>query len=257
MIEQRSRLAIKLASAERYLMWYAPPLFCNHIRIAEFPKSGGTWLSQMIAEMADLDFPRNQRMTWRRGVQHSHLPGPAGARKTVLMVRDGRDVCVSAYFHFLQPGREVNSRLVTQWRAHLSEYDISDVSCTMPIFIKMFFERMKIGGRSINWKTHLNSFQLDNPNLCIVKYEDLLFQPCKEMYRIADFLNLDVSQSKVEKVVDKYSFANQRKINSHKQDNIAFLRKGIAGDWKTHFTEEARLLFDSLAGHELQLLGYE
>jgi hypothetical protein len=35
------------------------------------------------------------------------------------------------------------------------------------------------------------------------------------------------------------------------------MRKGVIGDWRNHFTEEACKVFDQFAGNELIRLGYE
>jgi len=41
------------------------------------------------------------------------------------------------------------------------------------------------------------------------------------------------------------------------KEKNSFMRKGIVGDWKNHFSKEARKLFDELAGEQLIMLGYE
>jgi len=35
------------------------------------------------------------------------------------------------------------------------------------------------------------------------------------------------------------------------------LRKGVAGDWRNHFSKDAKQVFNKLAGKELIKLGYE
>jgi len=41
------------------------------------------------------------------------------------------------------------------------------------------------------------------------------------------------------------------------EDKKSFLRKGISGDWKTHFSLEAKQVFNYYAGDILIGLGYE
>ncbi len=41
------------------------------------------------------------------------------------------------------------------------------------------------------------------------------------------------------------------------EDRGDALRKGIVGDWRNHFTREAAEIFESRAGDQLRLLGYE
>ena len=47
------------------------------------------------------------------------------------------------------------------------------------------------------------------------------------------------------------------KREAGKEDRNNFLRKGIAGDWKNHFNEEAANIFHHYAGETLIKLGYE
>ena len=62
---------------------------------------------------------------------------------------------------------------------------------------------------------------------------------------------------RAEKIVDKYSFKNQTKREPGTQDDGAYLRKGITGDWKSHFSKQDRELFAEMSGNELLLTGYE
>jgi hypothetical protein len=41
------------------------------------------------------------------------------------------------------------------------------------------------------------------------------------------------------------------------EDQFSFLRKGIVGDWRNHFSAEAAVVFDAHAGSALIELGYE
>ena len=47
------------------------------------------------------------------------------------------------------------------------------------------------------------------------------------------------------------------KRNPGEENKHSFLRKGVAGDWKNHFSKEARQVFNKFAGRELIKLGYE
>jgi hypothetical protein len=58
-------------------------------------------------------------------------------------------------------------------------------------------------------------------------------------------------------VVDEFSFERQAGRPSGQEDRTSFLRKGVVGDWRNQFSQEAREVFDRYAGEELILLGYE
>ena len=95
MIEKRSYFGVKLGAVQRYAMWHYFSFVFSNIRVTEFPKSGGTWLCQLLGEVLELPFPRNKPLPIGQCIQHSHYPGPISDHKTIMMVRDGRDLVVS------------------------------------------------------------------------------------------------------------------------------------------------------------------
>jgi hypothetical protein len=57
--------------------------------------------------------------------------------------------------------------------------------------------------------------------------------------------------------VEKYSFKRQAGRAQGQSNKHSFVRKGITGDWKNHFTEEACQVFARHAGSQLIRLGFE
>ena len=254
-METRSSSLIKLHAAQRHLVWkFLQPLY-GHVRVAEFPKSGGTWLCQLISAATDFDFPRNQRIPFTsKCVQHSHLPGPT-KHPTILVVRDIRDVLTSAYFHFLMDSKEKDPFLLSKWKEIMRGSDISDVKKTMPVFIKKFHENFEVSRNKTNWASHTKSY-LDQPDkILVVKYEDMLVDTKSVLQHVLAWRDLDPKHG-IDQVVATYSFKNQTKREQGEEDRSAFLRKGIAGDWKNNFNQEAIDIVDSYYGAMMRKLGY-
>jgi hypothetical protein len=91
-----------------------------------------------------------------------------------------------------------------------------------------------------------------------VRYEDLLVRPNEEVERLLDFLGVDTDERLVEHCVSSASFEKlSRGRQRGQEDPSSFYRKGVAGDWKNHFSEEDRLVFKEEAGELLIRLGYE
>src|SRR5262245_12144672 len=65
-----------------------------------YPKSGTSWLCQLLSSYLDIPHPRRFRLPIAMpSVLHAHwLPEPQ-LPKTVYVARDGRDVMVSLYFY--------------------------------------------------------------------------------------------------------------------------------------------------------------
>lgn len=71
---------------------------------------------------------------------------------------------------------------------------------------------------------------------------------------------LDERQPNVKRaqfIIDDNSFAQQTGRNPGEESKSSFLRKGIAGDWRNHFTPEAAEIFDHYCGDALIATGYE
>jgi hypothetical protein len=114
-----------------------------------------------------------------------------------------------------------------------------------------------------NWRRLVGRAVEDGPALLgsdytEVRYEDLLERPYEEVGRLLGFLGVDARGTLVERCVLSASFERLSKGRERGQeDPSSFYRKGIAGDWKNHFTEEDKRVFKEEAGELLIRLGYE
>jgi hypothetical protein len=72
------------------------------------------------------------------------------------------------------------------------------------------------------------------------------------------FLGADAGEETVRRCVVSAGFERWAKGRKRgEEDSKAFLRKGIAGDWKEVITEEDKRIFKEAAGDLLIRLGYE
>ena len=74
---------------------------------------------------------------------------------------------------------------------------------------------------------------------------------------VRELVGLDLDKERAEEIVNRFSFRNQSGRKPGQENIRSFLRKGIVGDWKNHFTSEARQVFNQHAGDALKMLGYE
>lgn len=239
---------------QRYLLWKHFQPAVNNIRVCEFPKSGGTWLSQMLSEVLELPYPRNNRLPFSQCIQHEHFIGPTDY-KTIVLVRDGRDVMVSAYFHFLIAEHNRPPHLLKKWRGLMNVEDINNVQKHLPKFIEVFSKNYKVASRPIDWASHINS-HIISKKVLIIKYEDLLLNAELELEKIINWYNLKPKRDYAS-VAQEFSFQNQTKRLPGQENNQSFLRKGIAGDWKNYFNDDALYVFNRLSKDTLIQLGYE
>jgi len=238
-------------------MWHILRERLNLVLISEFPKSGASWYAQMMSEALNIPFPRNQSPNLESCIMHGHHLYHNRFGKMVGVVRDGRDVVVSAYYHFLFENNRNSRRSVESYRSRVGFSDFDNIRDNLPKFIDYLFQEFSSGRTHFSWSESINSFYGDS-NVCIVKYEDLLSKAAEELNRTIQFLDFPiVNMDRLEEVVAKYSFKNLTKRNPGQENIKSFIRKGIAGDWKNHFSKEASLRFHAYAGDELIIAGYE
>ena len=257
MKDKRSKIEIRYAAIKRLLIWHYFNNIYRGILITEFPKSGGTWFSQLITESTNLPFPRNVTPKFQRNIMHGHFLYNSNFGKCLGVIRDGRDIMVSAYYHFLFQNDRNSLKNISKNRQKLPFENYEDIKTNMPRFIEYMFTSFTDKWSHFSWDACIRSFY-ENSNVHIVKYEDLLKDAVHEIERALSFLEFPLADGvDISKVVSKYSFENQTKRESGQEDKKSFLRKGISGDWVNHFSKESRELFAHYAGDELILAGYE
>jgi len=222
--------------------------------VNEFPKSGGTWVGQMLGRALGVPFPRNRLPVLRTSIMHGHYLRPWGIDNVVVIWRDGRDVMVSWYHQQLIP-HQWNEGQVRRSRRELPLADYGDVYGNLPAFIEYAFSRPH--SPRFSWADFARRWH-GRKGAVHVRYEDLRQDTPGELRRIVrslrgEGLGLDEATA----IAEEFSFERQAGRRAGEEDKGSFLRKGVVGDWRNHFSREARETFDRFAGEELILLGYE
>ncbi len=252
--------AKRMSYTKRKYLSESPPLLINSI-----PKSGTNLLDSLLKEFPGFA-PRAGRtlMEWggtsdrtinrissiKSGYyQLAHLPMDEKLAiyldklglKTVMIVRDPRDVLVSNYKYVLNMD-------VT----HKSHKYIKDQPNNI--------ERIKaciVGREGVIapiydvYKSY--SGWLDSKNCLVVKFEDLVGSKgggCDKIQRekvvaILKFLDVVVSEAELDHIVEKM-----------KSPNTPTFRAGKTGGWKSHFDDELLSFFDDHIKDMMALYGY-
>ncbi|MEW4152177.1 sulfotransferase domain-containing protein [Bacillus thuringiensis] len=175
--------------------------------------------------------------------------------KHIYISRDLRDITVS-YMHFiinqcpdhlifqyftehLQTNEQRLQALISG--IHLNESDAKKYGFSSYPTIFQLFESI------FNWR--------GNPNICELKFEDLMKDTesqKQEILKIIDYLWSDLQSLNVKKEV----LLDLMQNNINPQTSWTF-RKGKIGEWRDTFTEEHKQAFKQNAGNFLIDLGYE
>jgi hypothetical protein len=226
----------------------------DHITVNEYPKSGGTWIGQMLSEATGLPFPRNRLPLFSDSIMHGHYLSSFGMKNVIVVWRDGRDVVVSQYYHWLF-GTEIGANsLVQSYRNDLQFDDYDDIVRNLPKFIE--YVNVQKTHPSFSWSEFVNHWL--KADAIFVKYEDMRSDPVAELRRIINKLTgKTLSENRIGEIVEKYSFESKSGRKCGQEKKGSFMRKGIVGDWKNCFSEKSIKTFKQYAGNELVKLGYE
>jgi sulfotransferase family protein len=227
------------------------------IFVVGYPKSGNTWMQNLIAGVAynlnpeyltdsqilDLVPDVHSCCHYRRHqtpmyFKTHRLPRPE-YRRVIYLLRDGRDVMVSYYHHL----RALNG----------DDVDFSEIVRT---------------GRHLlpsKWHDHVNAWR-SNPfgaEILTVRYEDLLENPVSELRRVCEFAGIERPPDVLENVSRKSSFSKMREkeekagwANPKWPRSRFFVRRGQAGSFKDEMPEDVLSVFMAQAGDTLRACNY-
>lgn len=236
--------------------------------IAGLPKSGTTWLEKMVAsypgyhnllipdvaayELAtggshDYDLPADMfgrfdqmliltKMHVHGSPHNAALLRHAGVPYVVLY-RDLRDVAVS-YVHYVRR---------TPWHPEYPAYAPLSTEAGLARFGATLLPAY------VDWVTSWHAHA--DPQLgLIVRYEAMLADAPGVMGQVARHFGLDDSAETIQSIVAAHDFATLRNTGAH---DDGFFRRGVAGDWRNHFTPGVSAQYRAALGDFLVRFGYE
>lgn len=237
--------------------------------LAEYPRSGGTWVSYLLSyclnlPMIDLDSStpkpsdpltrelvlgkwQHRKFSELRRIAKTHkLPQHINSlplETKILLVRDGRD-CMTSYYFLKNKKHKVTSiRDFFKWSKKLLNHEDKD-------FVNFIY---KYG---LEWKNHVNA-HLEDADY-VLKYEDLNQNATLALKKLFHYFDLDVSEEIITYAVDLFSFENMTKGREKgKEDSKHFFRKAVVGDWKQKFNDKHMLAWNNTGANEvLRQFGY-
>ncbi len=183
--------------------------------------------------------------------------------KVIHVVRDGRDVAVSLMHHFWNLSKDKHEGgIYDLWPEELAKRDAyrGDPEVFLESGESMFVEE-RLRQMAVRWsrrtsKASSKGTELFGDNFLQLRYEDLLLRPEESMQPVFELLGAQADEVTVGRCVENNSFERAAGRPKGSEHSESFFRKGVAGDWRTRFTERDREVYEQLAGQTLVEMGY-
>lgn len=236
------------------------------IFLVSYPKSGNTWLRFLLANTLKLHYKIEREVNFftvqdiipgLKGSRSLRPEGPFGRtdlpriikshapynlhyHRSILLVRDPRDVIVSYYWY-------------------QKNYQRIPEALTLSEFVR----DPKFGIKA--WLTHTESWLFSIKEGQIVQvflYEDFLSDPSAQMSRLMDLLGIRVENEVIEKAIELSSVENMRASEMKhastylvKTQKVSFVRQAKAAKGEG-LSESDRQYIEEVTRDVAQLLGY-
>jgi hypothetical protein len=183
--------------------------------------------------------------------------------RVIHIVRDGRDVAVSAMHHWwrLAKDRAGGFFELTPEELEIRDAYLKDREGFLASGRSIFTEE-RLGQLARRWsyrvgKAHRDGTALYGERYLEVRYEDLLRDPLTNLRRVLELLRARRGDPIIERCIRAGNFERASNRQRGEEDAGSFFRKGVAGDWRGVFTERDQEIYRELAGERLIEMGYE
>lgn len=240
------------------------------IVIAGLPKSGTTWLEEMLTEypgFQNIHIPGMLEYGLKSGGSHDYELDPGFLNefrfklavvkihshasrhnvnilkqanlKYVIVYRDPRDVALS-YYYFVKE---------RPWHPEHRMYKDLTVKEGLKVFGQTLLSEY------VSWIDSWHA-QENSPLSLEVRYEQLLLDPEGELIRVVQHLGLPVNIDSINKIIAKYSMTLPSAKDKSTLEKTHF-RKGQSGGWKQYFDSDLSTLYEEKMADFLVRYGYE
>jgi len=243
-------------------------VFPDDVFLTSYPRSGNTWTRFLVGNLVhteeEVTFLNVERLVpdmYKHGDYYlRNLPRPRilkshevfdpRYKRIIYIVRDPRDVAVSNY-HW-----EMKQKSVRE-------------DCPVEEFVPAWIEG-RYWGRLGNWGDHVTSWlstRRDSKGFVILRYEDLIADPARELAKVAGLLGIEPTNERLRRAAELSSADRMRQLESaqggkwvqtrYTRQDKPFVRKASSGGWRAVLPAQSVERIEAAWGPVMTTLGYE
>jgi len=239
--------------------------------IVSYPKSGNTWTRFLVGNLIYQDQPvtfanverllpslyvhSDRKLRKLPRILKSHDCFDPRYKTVIYIVRDPRDVLVSAYHYALKLGIIPENQGIEKVIPSLLDGTFNSGMLVNPSWGSWY-------DNVASWLT-----MKDNRRFLLLRYEDMLSDPERELVKVADFLSLSATPERLARAVRLSSADHMRdlektqgaewSLTKNTRPDIPFVRKARAGTWRSELPSQAVTDIEKAWGSLMVTLGYE
>jgi len=234
---------------------------CPFVVVAEFPRSGGNWIRDVLSDYLQIPVSRRNLLpTTTYALVQSHSASPIRRGPCVYNLRDGRDVLVSHFWQSVN-GIRSGSRLVRRRLAQLHPSLTRIGAEPSDADFRSFYDewRVRSSGARISWGEHVQRWlSIDNPDLCVLRYEDVRERPDDVLPTAAEKLIGSAPEPYIlDFAVRRNAFEAKTGRTPGQIVNSDRRRSGRVGGWRDDLPADLQRRFAADFGEALALAGYD
>jgi Sulfotransferase domain len=175
------------------------------------------------------------------------MPKPEPWR-TFFVARDPRDVVVSWYFSTIASHPTSNIPGMLETRDRLRALDEPDglIASIEHLAANGLFDALR------SWAG------VDEPDVLVLRYEELIGPDADAWWsRLFEHCDVRLDAREREALIARYSFRSLSGRDPGEEDTASKFRKGVAGDWRNHFTPAVAEAFRRRTSDLVGALAYE
>lgn len=251
----------------------------NNLVVVGYPKSGCTWVTRLLAELvgcpvagfwqsekAEIAVEGAGRVSAYRCHKSHHqfhelALGPAD--RVIYVLRDPRDIAVSAASHFIfRRFGKYRTWERAAWARKLYAHTLYPLLVRQDFRLERMTAALLAGDATVHnwvrvsWQEHLRPYAA--AGVPLVRYEDLLAEPETQARALLQKLALARSPGEIATAVREQSFARKKAalLASGERGQAKFLRMGCSGKWREKLPRHLQARFTRELGEELARWGY-